>query len=88
MERSLAVPTATSFRNIPAKLLEVNRKMINGYRTRAGLSKTSFTHIIGYAIARAIADAVPQMNNSYVEGPDGKPRIIRNQSVDIGLAVD
>ena len=31
MERSLGVPTATSFRNVPAKLLEVNRKVINGY---------------------------------------------------------
>ena len=88
MERSLGVPTATSFRNVPAKLLEVNRKVINGYRTRAGQSKISFTHIIGYAIARAIADAVPQMNNSYLEGDDGKPRIIRNANVNMGLAVD
>ena len=30
MERSLSVPTATSFRNVPAKLLEVNRSVING----------------------------------------------------------
>src|SRR5215207_9619939 len=28
MEASLDVPTATSFRNVPAKLLEVNRKVI------------------------------------------------------------
>ncbi|MCU1394356.1 MAG: sucA, partial [Ilumatobacteraceae bacterium] len=88
MERSLSVPTATSFRNVPAKLLEVNRKIINGYRTRAGQSKISFTHIIGYAIARAIGDAVPQMNNTFVEGADGKPRIIRNANVNMGLAVD
>jgi 2-oxoglutarate decarboxylase len=88
MERSLAVPTATSFRNVPAKLLEVNRKVINGYRTRAGQSKISFTHIIGYAIARAIGDAVPQMNNTFVADADGKPRIIRNSGVNIGLAVD
>ncbi|MCU1366107.1 MAG: sucA, partial [Ilumatobacteraceae bacterium] len=88
MQRSLAVPTATSFRNVPAKLLEVNRKIINGYRTRAGQSKVSFTHIIGYAVARAIGDAVPQMNNTFVEGADGKPRIIRNSNVNMGLAVD
>ena len=31
MEASLAVPTATSFREVPAKLLEVNRRVINGY---------------------------------------------------------
>ena len=38
MEASLGVPTATSFREVPAKLLEVNRKVINGYlaRTRGG----------------------------------------------------
>jgi 2-oxoglutarate dehydrogenase E1 component len=88
MERSLSVPTATSFRNVPAKLLEVNRKVINGYRSRSGQGKVSFTHLIGYAIVRAIADAVPAMNNTFVEGSDGKPRLIRNTHVNMGLAVD
>ena len=88
MERSLSVPTATSFRNVPAKLLEVNRKVINGYRSRSGQGKVSFTHLIGYAIVRAIADAVPAMNNTYVEGNDGKPRLVRNAHVNMGLAVD
>ncbi|HEY0518251.1 MAG TPA: 2-oxo acid dehydrogenase subunit E2, partial [Ilumatobacteraceae bacterium] len=88
MERSLTVPTATSFRNIPAKLLEVNRKVINGYRSRSGQGKVSFTHLIGYAVVRAIADAVPNMNNSYAAGSDGKPRIIHNPAVNMGLAVD
>ncbi len=41
MERSLTVPTATSFRNVPAKLLEVNRKVINGYRARAGWARSA-----------------------------------------------
>src|SRR5690606_14567284 len=36
MEASLAVPTATSYREIPAKLLEVNRSVINGYLGRTG----------------------------------------------------
>ncbi|MFM8946568.1 MAG: multifunctional oxoglutarate decarboxylase/oxoglutarate dehydrogenase thiamine pyrophosphate-binding subunit/dihydrolipoyllysine-residue succinyltransferase subunit [Actinomycetota bacterium] len=88
MERSLTVPTATSFRNVPAKLLEVNRRVINGYRSRSGLSKVSFTHLIGYAVVRAIADAVPVMNSAFVEGADGKPRVIRHEHVNIGLAVD
>jgi len=88
MERSLSVPTATSFRNVPAKLLEVNRKVINGYRSRSGQGKVSFTHLIGYAIVRAIADAVPAMNNTFVEGSDGKPRLIRNTHVNMGLAAD
>ena len=88
MERSLTVPTATSFRNVPARLLEVNRKVINGYQARSGHGKVSFTHLIGYAVVRAIADAVPALNNAYVEGADGKPRIVRNEHVSMGLAVD
>ncbi len=88
MEHSLTVPTATSFRNMPAKLLEVNRKVINGYRERAGQGKVSFTHLIGYAIVRAIADAVPNMRNGFVTGPDGKPRLVTNSYVNMGLAVD
>ncbi len=88
MERSLDVPTATSFRNVPAKLLEVNRKVINGFRTRSGQGKVSFTHLIGYAIVRAIADELPVMRNTYVEGADGKPRLVVNPHVNLGLAVD
>ena len=88
MERSLTVPTATSFRNVPAKLLEVNRGVINGYRLRTGQSKISFTHLIGYAIVRAIADAVPAMNSGFSEGADGKPRVTHHQHINMGLAVD
>ena len=88
MERSLDVPTATSFRNVPAKLLEVNRKVINGFRSRSGQGKVSFTHLIGYAVVRAIADGIPAMNNGYVEGSDGKPRVVVNDHVNMGLAVD
>ncbi|WP_394935800.1 multifunctional oxoglutarate decarboxylase/oxoglutarate dehydrogenase thiamine pyrophosphate-binding subunit/dihydrolipoyllysine-residue succinyltransferase subunit [uncultured Ilumatobacter sp.] len=88
MEASLAVPTATSFRNVPAKLLEVNRKVINGFRARSGQTKISFTHLIGWAIVRAIADAVPAMKNAYVLGEDGKPRLIVNEHVNMSLAVD
>jgi multifunctional 2-oxoglutarate metabolism enzyme len=80
MERSLTVPTATSFRNVPAKLLEVNRKVINGFRARTGQTKISFTHLIGYAIVRAIADEVPAMKNTYAEGADGKPRLIAERA--------
>ncbi|MFP5487666.1 MAG: multifunctional oxoglutarate decarboxylase/oxoglutarate dehydrogenase thiamine pyrophosphate-binding subunit/dihydrolipoyllysine-residue succinyltransferase subunit [Acidimicrobiia bacterium] len=87
MSASLEVPTATSFRNVPAKLLEVNRKVINGYRARSGQGKVSFTHLIGYAIVRAVAEAVPNMKNGFAEGSDGKPRLIRNEHVNMGLAV-
>ena len=88
MEASLEVPTATSFRSAPAKLLEVNRRVINGYlgRTRGG--KVSFTHLIGFAVVRAIHETVPVMNSSYVEDADGKPRVIHHEHVNLGIAVD
>ncbi len=88
MEASLGVPTATSFREVPAKLLEVNRRVINGYLSRTRGGKVSFTHLIGYAVVRAIADAVPNMNNAFVEAADGKPRVVHHPHVSLGLAVD
>ena len=88
MERSLGVPTATSFRDIPAKLLEVNRKVINGYLGRSGGGKVSFTHIIAYAVVRTIADDMPAMNATFVEGSDGTPRVVRHEHVNVGIAVD
>ncbi|MGA0106497.1 MAG: multifunctional oxoglutarate decarboxylase/oxoglutarate dehydrogenase thiamine pyrophosphate-binding subunit/dihydrolipoyllysine-residue succinyltransferase subunit, partial [Ilumatobacteraceae bacterium] len=88
MEASLTMPTATSVRQVPAKLLEVNRKVINGYRERSGESKISFTHLIGYAVVRAIADAVPNMKHVYSVDEQGKPQIKKFNRVSMGLAVD
>ncbi|MGD9795572.1 MAG: multifunctional oxoglutarate decarboxylase/oxoglutarate dehydrogenase thiamine pyrophosphate-binding subunit/dihydrolipoyllysine-residue succinyltransferase subunit, partial [Acidimicrobiia bacterium] len=88
MTRSLTVPTATSFRNVPAKLLEVNRTIINGYLGRVRGGKVSFTHLLGYAIVRSIADEVPVMNSTFLAGDDGKLRVVTNASVNMGLAVD
>ena len=87
MAASLEVPTATSFRLVPAKLLEVNRRVINGYlgRTRGG--KISFTHLIGYAVVRAIHETVPVMNSTFRE-EGGKPFVVRNEHVGLGIAVD
>ena len=88
MEASLDVPTATSFRQVPAKLLEVNRKVVNGYLGRKHGGKVSFTHIIGYAIVRAIADSIPAMNNTYTTDDKDKPFLVRNDHVGLGIAVD
>jgi multifunctional 2-oxoglutarate metabolism enzyme len=52
---SLGVPTATSIRTVPAKLLEVNRRIINNQLARTRGGKVSFTHLIGWAIVRAMA---------------------------------
>ena len=88
MEASLQVPTATSFREIPAKLLEVNRKVLNNHLKRVRGGKVSFTHLIGYAVVRAISGEVPNMNNTFAADSDGKPRLIRNPHVNLGIAVD
>ena len=51
-------------RTVPARLLEVNRTILNAYLQRTGGGKVSFTHLIGWAVARALAD-VPAMNAIY-----------------------
>ena len=78
MEESLHVPTATSFREVPARLLEVNRSVINGYLSRTRGGKVSFTHLIGFAVVRAIAETMPVMNSSYSELDDGRPSVIHH----------
>ena len=88
MESSLSVPTATSFREVPAKLLEVNRKIINSFLSRSRSGKVSFTHIIGYAVVRAIVESTPVMNSAYTTDADGKPAVIRHEHLGLGLAVD
>jgi 2-oxoglutarate dehydrogenase E1 component len=86
MEASLGVPTATSVRVVPAKLLEVNRQILNNQLARTGSGKVSFTHLIAYAVLRALAD-FPALNSAYAT-EDGKPVVVRHQHVNLGLAVD
>src|SRR5450755_4198091 len=86
MEASLRVPTATSVRDIPAKLVADNRLVMNNHLKRGRGGKISFTHIIGYAIVKATA-AQPEMNVAYTEIA-GKPGIVRHHDVNLGLAID
>jgi 2-oxoglutarate dehydrogenase E1 component len=89
MEASLAVPTATSVRTVPARLLEVNRLILNNQLARTTGAKVSFTHIIGFAVVRALHD-VPALNSAFVPDVDGtgKPGVIHHKHVGLGLAVD
>lgn len=87
MEASLGVPTATSVRTIPAKLMEVNRTIINNSQSRHGGGKISFTHIICFAVARAI-EKIPGMNVGFGVDDEGKPQIVKHSSLNLGLAVD
>jgi 2-oxoglutarate dehydrogenase E1 component len=86
MEASLGVPTATSVRAIPAKLLIDNRVVINNHLRRSRGGKVSFTHLIAWAVVNAL-QAMPEMNASYAE-IDGKPVIAKPDHVNLGLAID
>ncbi len=86
MENSLSVPTATTFRNLPVKVLEENRKIINEHLQASGRGKVSFTHLIAWAIIKA-AKAYPALNNGYGL-IDGKPSRLENESINLGIAID
>ncbi|WP_331714561.1 multifunctional oxoglutarate decarboxylase/oxoglutarate dehydrogenase thiamine pyrophosphate-binding subunit/dihydrolipoyllysine-residue succinyltransferase subunit [Auraticoccus cholistanensis] len=86
MDASLTVPTATSVRSVPMKLVIDQRVVINNHLRRARGGKVSFTHILGYALVKALA-TVPAMNNSY-EVVDGKPTLVEPGQVNLGLAID
>ncbi|PPI54368.1 multifunctional oxoglutarate decarboxylase/oxoglutarate dehydrogenase thiamine pyrophosphate-binding subunit/dihydrolipoyllysine-residue succinyltransferase subunit [Rathayibacter toxicus] len=86
MDASLSIPTATSVRTIPAKLMIDNRIVINNHlhRTRGG--KVSFTHLIGWALIRALAKFPSQ--NVYYDESDGKPCVVAPAHVGLGIAID
>ncbi|WP_422736724.1 multifunctional oxoglutarate decarboxylase/oxoglutarate dehydrogenase thiamine pyrophosphate-binding subunit/dihydrolipoyllysine-residue succinyltransferase subunit [Micromonospora sp. WMMD729] len=86
MDASLSVPTATSVRAVPAKLLVDNRIVINNHLARGRGGKVSFTHLVGYAMVRALVEH-PEMNNSFAEA-NGKPAVVRPAHVNLGIAID
>ena len=83
MTASLAVPTATSFRDVPVVTLAAMR---TGLNEQLAPRKISFTHLIGWAIVRAAGDA-PAMTNYFHES-DGAAYRVDPGGVNLGLAVD
>ena len=86
MDESLEIPTATTVRDIPVKLMWENRAMINDHLKRTRGGKISFTHILGYALVKAV-QIHPDMNVRY-EIQDGKPTVVQPEHVNLGLAID
>jgi 2-oxoglutarate decarboxylase len=86
MEASLSVPTATSQRRIPVKLLDENRQIINKYLQENGRAKASYTHLIAWALLRAL-DEFPQLNDGFGV-VDGNPVRLRQTNVNLGVAID
>src|SRR5690242_14938393 len=85
MTDSLTVPTATSFREITVDVLDARRRELNTQLAAAG-KKISFTHLIGFAIARA-ARELPVMTHAFQE-VEGKAYRFDPHAVNLGLAVD
>ncbi|WP_338100825.1 multifunctional oxoglutarate decarboxylase/oxoglutarate dehydrogenase thiamine pyrophosphate-binding subunit/dihydrolipoyllysine-residue succinyltransferase subunit [Microbacterium excoecariae] len=86
MDQSISVPTATSVRTVPAKLMIDNRIVINNHMSRTRGGKVSFTHIIGWALIQALK-AFPSQNVYYAE-IDGKPSVVAPAHVNLGIAID
>ncbi|QZY52704.1 multifunctional oxoglutarate decarboxylase/oxoglutarate dehydrogenase thiamine pyrophosphate-binding subunit/dihydrolipoyllysine-residue succinyltransferase subunit [Leucobacter tenebrionis] len=86
MDQSLTVPTATSVRTIPAKLLIDNRIVINNHLRRSRGGKVSFTHLIGWALIQSLKE-FPSQNVAYAE-IDGKPSIVAPAHIGLGIAID
>jgi multifunctional 2-oxoglutarate metabolism enzyme len=85
MHASLTVPTATSQRQIPLKLLDENRRLINKH-LEAGGRKVSYTHLIARALIKALA-RFPQLADAFEEA-NGAAYRVRHADVNLGIAVD
>lgn len=86
MDASLSVPTATSVRTVPAKLMIDNRIVINNHLKRARGGKVSFTHLIAWAMVKVLKDFPSQ--NVYYDEPDGKPSVVAPAHINLGIAID
>src|SRR5579864_3183783 len=86
MNASLRIPLATSQRVIPVKVIDENRRIINEHRTLIGRPKISYTHIVGWAVVKALPTN-PSLNSAYAEVNGEPTRVVRTQ-VNIGIAVD
>jgi 2-oxoglutarate dehydrogenase E1 component len=86
METSLSVPTATSERRIPVKLLDENRRLINKHLAENDRGKASYTHLIAWALLRAL-DNYPQLNDGFAN-IDGQSSRLKRPNVNLGVAVD
>src|SRR5262245_40459079 len=89
MESSLAVPTATSARQIQIKVLDENRRWVNRHLEAQGDGKTSYTHFVAWAMIKAL-EKYPQMNDGYEEVDGAAHRVRRpfKMGVNLGVAVD
>ena len=87
MESSLGIPTATSARTIPVKLLDENRNLLNDYQKQVGGEKISYTHLIAYAMVLGL-QKYPDMNSTFRRNDESTPEHVEPDQINLGLAVD
>ena len=86
MDASLTVPTATSVRTIPAKLMIDNRIVINNHLKRTRGGKVSFTHILAWAIVKTLKEFPSQ--NVFYDEVDGKACVVAPAHINLAIAID
>ena len=86
MEASLALPTATSLRMIPVRVLDENRLLLNKYLGSRSRGKVSYTHIIAWAVVKALKK-YPNINASFAR-VEGQAYRDEKSQINIGIAVD
>src|SRR5438105_5823198 len=86
MAASVVIPLATSQRTIAVKVMDENRRIINQHRTLIGRGKVSYTHLIGWAVVKALED-LPSLNYAYAE-KDGRPFRAMHRQINRGNAID
>jgi len=87
MDASLAIPVATTFRDIPVRILESRRADLNAQLKNAGRSeKLSFTHLIAWALVRGCRE-FPMMGTSLLKSASDAYKVVP-EHVNLGLAVD
>jgi len=86
MDQSLSIPTATSLRVVPVKMMIEDREVINKHQANSGQFKTTFTHYIAWAIVKALKD-FPTLNHAYQKDDNGIFRVI-SAHINLGIAID
>lgn len=86
MQASLELPVATSARTLSAKALVENRAILNEHMQLRAYPKTSYTHLIAFALARGLHE-MPRMAACFEER-DGRGVRRIPSGVNLGLAID
>ncbi|PYV43773.1 MAG: multifunctional oxoglutarate decarboxylase/oxoglutarate dehydrogenase thiamine pyrophosphate-binding subunit/dihydrolipoyllysine-residue succinyltransferase subunit [Acidobacteria bacterium] len=86
MESSLTLPTATSQRQIPVKMIDENRRLINHHLDSTSSGRVSYTHLTGWAIVKALKH-FPNLNSAFAQN-NGQPQRLERPQINLGVAVD